>query len=90
MQPPVSFINKQTNKQRVDIYYRFPVIGSSHMIWLACGNCCYCCSCVFWLGDLNFRINELKREDVIKRINKKRHHELLKYDQVSWLVVLYN
>ena len=35
------------------------------------------------MGDLNFRIDELAREEVLTRIEKKEYDYLLKYDQVS-------
>lgn len=41
------------------------------------------CSYVLWMGDLNFRIDELQREDVLTRIEKKEYDYLLQYDQVS-------
>lgn len=37
---------------------------------------------VLWMGDLNFRIDELQREDVLTRIEKKEYDYLLQYDQV--------
>jgi len=39
--------------------------------------------CVFWLGDLNFRINDLPQEDVVESIRNKHHIELLDFDQLS-------
>lgn len=38
---------------------------------------------VLWMGDLNFRIDELQREEVLTRIEKKDYDYILKYDQLN-------
>jgi len=39
--------------------------------------------CVFWLGDLNFRLNDLPQSDVVESIRNKQHIELLDFDQLG-------
>ena len=40
------------------------------------------CSVIFWLGDLNYRINDLDLENVKDLISKKDLKTLYDYDQV--------
>ncbi|KAH8871538.1 Phosphatidylinositol 4,5-bisphosphate 5-phosphatase A [Schistosoma japonicum] len=37
---------------------------------------------VFWMGDLNFRLDNLKKSDVEEMIKEKRFNELLQHDQL--------
>lgn len=39
-------------------------------------------SYVFWLGDMNFRINDIPRTDVIAKVDDGTYNELLEHDQV--------
>lgn len=40
------------------------------------------CSYVFWMGDLNFRIEDISNEEVRKQAKEKNFEYLSKYDQV--------
>lgn len=39
-------------------------------------------SILIWSGDLNYRVNYLKQDTIIKMVNEKRIDELLQYDQL--------
>ena len=41
------------------------------------------CSYVFWFGDLNFRIDNVKNDDIRKKAKDKDYEPLLKHDQVK-------
>lgn len=43
------------------------------------------CSYVFWMGDLNFRLEDLTYEGAIRHIEKGNLTKLLTYDQVPCL-----
>lgn len=38
---------------------------------------------VFWLGDLNYRLNKLSYEDAVRECNSNRFQLLFYFDQVS-------
>jgi phosphatidylinositol-bisphosphatase len=40
-------------------------------------------SILIWCGDLNYRINYLKRDDIFEMIKEQKYDELLEYDQLS-------
>ena len=37
---------------------------------------------IFWIGDLNYRLDKLENLEIKNLIEKKKYSELLKYDQV--------
>lgn len=37
---------------------------------------------VFWLGDLNYRLNTLNYEEVVRECNSNQFLHLLRFDQV--------
>ena len=43
------------------------------------------CSYIFWLGDLNFRIDDIPNEEVKKRISEGDLEYLWPHDQVQLL-----
>lgn len=49
----------------------------------AYGNGLYDHEVVLWLGDLNYRLNCLSYEDVVKECNSNRYQQLFHFDQVS-------
>ena len=42
-------------------------------------------SYVFWIGDLNFRIDEVPKKEIEDRISKKDYEYLWQFDQVHVL-----
>jgi hypothetical protein len=38
---------------------------------------------VFWVGDLNYRLNIERHETIFEHIEKKEYNELLAYDQLN-------
>ena len=45
------------------------------------------CSYVFWLGDLNFRMDQLSAEEVKSRIAVGNIESLWMYDQVMYVMM---
>ncbi len=48
----------------------------------------YTSSMVFWVGDLNYRLNDISNESVKQLVAKKEYTKLMQYDQVSSFVIL--
>lgn len=40
-------------------------------------------SILIWCGDLNYRVNYLKRDDIVNKVGENKIDELLEYDQLS-------
>lgn len=65
----------------IDLHFCLQIRAKSHHV-----DACMCtvllCSYVFWLGDLNFRMNKLSASEVKSRIAAGNLQSLWAYDQV--------
>lgn len=51
-------------------------------------NFCFTCSYVFWMGDLNFRIDDMDVREIIKDVEDGNFSKLLERDQVCCYIML--
>ena len=48
----------------------------------------YICSMVFWVGDLNYRLNDISNDSVKQLIAKREYTKLMQYDQVRDIAII--